>query len=174
MWPQWFDHQRSTQPATLLPTHCIQCHRLLCRYVVLYLIRRTMMLVIAMTTIIRQGVPLTAAWPGFPPCPPTSAAHFPRLVTTDCFEDHHRINQAYDPNVAAYSAMLQSMYGLSIACWWYKGKKHLSHWGRVQKLMYLVLMLGHFRLPPTTKILNPSFAWIHTSDSGICILFTLR
>ena len=24
--------------------------------------------------------------------------------------------QAYDPNMAAYSAMLQSMYGLSIAC----------------------------------------------------------
>jgi len=49
-----------------------------------------------------QGVPLTAAWPGFPPYPPTSAAHYPRL--------------AYDPNMAAYTAMLQSMYGLSIAC----------------------------------------------------------
>lgn len=49
-----------------------------------------------------QGMPLTAAWPGFPHYPPTSAAHYPRL--------------AYDPNMAAYSAMLQSMYGLSIAC----------------------------------------------------------
>ena len=27
------------------------------------------------------------------------------------------IVQAYDPNMAAYTAMLQSMYGLSIACW---------------------------------------------------------
>jgi len=49
-----------------------------------------------------QGVPLTAAWPGFSHYPPTSAGHFQRM--------------AYDPNMAAYSAMLSSMYGLSIAC----------------------------------------------------------
>jgi len=49
-----------------------------------------------------QGVPLTTGWPGFSPYPPNSAAHYHRM--------------AYDPNMAAYSALLSSMYGLSIAC----------------------------------------------------------
>ena len=42
---------------------------------------RTMMTMMTMT-MTWQGMPLTAAWPGFPPYPPTSAAHhhYPRLV----------------------------------------------------------------------------------------------
>jgi len=49
-----------------------------------------------------QGVPLTAGWASFSPYPPNSGPPYHRLP--------------YDPYNAAYSAMLSSMYGLSIAC----------------------------------------------------------
>ena len=38
------------------------------------------------------------------------------IAVHDDGDDAEDDAQAYDPNMAAYSAMLQSMYGLSIAC----------------------------------------------------------
>jgi len=49
-----------------------------------------------------QGLPLTAGWASFSPYPPNSGPPYHRMP--------------YDPYNAAYSAMLSSMYGLSITC----------------------------------------------------------
>ena len=74
----------------------------------------------------------------------------------------HR-SQAYDPNMAAYSAMLQSMYGLSIACWRISIPEigNLNHFNYQIFLIAIIKFIYHHFLSNSTWTLSSQLSHIH-------------